>query len=111
MAKEMENFEVKEGKAYTKSGYLVGKPALARYLEDHGIVPELIAGHYDTCTIGFCAADQKWYGWSEKAIKGFGIGDEIRPNEAGGEKFPNGKIAGNLDDAKLMAIAFAEAVE
>lgn len=110
MSKDM--FELEDDdKGHVTSRPTVGKSAQDKYLEDHGIVPELIAGHYTVCTIGFCAAEQKWYGWSDKAMKGFGIGDEIRPNEDGGKKFPNGKIAGNLDEAKAMAVAFAEAVE
>lgn len=29
------------------------------------------------CNIGFCEKEQKWYGWSHRAICGFGVGSKI----------------------------------
>jgi len=32
-------------------------------------------------SIGFSKANQKWYGWSHRAIAGFGIGDECKKGD------------------------------
>jgi hypothetical protein len=34
-----------------------------------------------TASLGFNRAENKWYGWSHRAIYGFGIGSEVRPGE------------------------------
>lgn len=31
----------------------------------------------ETCCIGFCENEMKWYGWSHRAIFGFGIGSKV----------------------------------
>ena len=35
------------------------------------------------CQIGFCEKAQKWYGWSHRAIYGFGIGGKIKKGSIG----------------------------
>jgi hypothetical protein len=35
------------------------------------------------CSIGFCEKEQKWYGWSHRAIYGFGIGSKIKKGNCG----------------------------
>ena len=78
------------------------------------------------CTIGFCEREQKWYGWSHRAIYGFGIGDEVKEGDCAASSgwiddflrdhpeadvsLPVGFKAASLDDAKRMAIAFADSV-
>jgi len=95
-------------------------------LISRGISPEKSSPTDDVCSIGFCAAESKWYGWSHRAIFGFGIGDvaeegdctttsgfidgylENHPDED--RRVPVGFEAKTLDDAKRMAIAFADSV-
>jgi len=48
------------------------------YLDEHGINPERIHPDSYSCCIGFSEKEQKWYGWSHRAIYGFGIGDEVK---------------------------------
>lgn len=80
----------------------------------------------ETHSLGFSKEQQKWYGWSHRAIFGFGIGDVVKEGdctassgmtEEGNELFPEDDIslpvgfkAETLLDAKHMAQAFAESV-
>ena len=95
--------------------------ATKEYLEKRGIVPE---DH--KLSIGFCEQEQKWYGWSHRAIYGFGVGDVVKEGDCTATSgwtdeylaehpeedlsLPVGFKAETLDDAKRMAIAFAESV-
>jgi len=79
-----------------------------------------------TANIGFCPKEQKWYGWSHRAIFGFGIGsiakegdcvcssgwtDEyLKDHPEADRSLPAGFTAKTLNDAKRMAIAFADSV-
>jgi len=122
--------------AYTiPEGHYVGNPRLAhRLMVLHGIKPEprtpadpsSNGGRGRTCSIGFCEREQKWYGWSHRAIFGFGIGDVVKEGDCtassgwteeylaehpeADESLPVGFQAKSLEDAKRMAIAFAESV-
>ena len=77
------------------------------FWEKHGIKKQTIPGH-KVQSIGFSEEEQKWYGWSHRAIYGFGVGSKVKK----GDCAYNGKewTAKNLEDAKKMAIDFAEAV-
>jgi hypothetical protein len=68
---------------------------------------------------GFLAAkiyeeEQKWYGWSHRAICGFGIGDRIFEEKYGNDNTPfvkhGRKKIKTLADAKLAASRFASSV-
>lgn len=122
------------GSAVTPSGDYIGTPKSARFLcTKRGIKPEKAQPDHKVCSIGFCEAEQKWYGWSHRAIYGFGVGDVVKegdccassgwteeylaeatwlgkmlPREDG--SLPVGFQAKNLEDAKKMAIAFAQSV-
>jgi len=116
--------------AYTKTGDYIGDEKTAKYLcNEHGIVPEIHGIKEDVhqpCSIGFCEREQKWYGWSHRAIYGFGIGDTVEEGDCCASSgwtedylfehpeedlsLPVGFTAKNLKDAKRMAIAFAESV-
>lgn len=63
--------------AYNSSGEYVGDPEFALYLLKRGIVPEKSDPSHSVCSIGFCTKDQKWYGWSHRALFGFGIGSQV----------------------------------
>lgn len=113
--------------AYTPDGAYIGDSRIAYFLcKKRGIKPEYRTEHSSVCSIGFNEDEQKWYGWSHRAIFGYGIGDileegssattsgwtdeylEQHPEED--TSLPVGFTAKTLDDAKKMAEAFAESV-
>lgn len=113
--------------AFTPEGDYLGDPKMARFLVvKRGIKPEKARPDHSICSIGFNEAEQKWYGWSRRAIYGFGIGDVVKDGDCCAESgwteeylaehpeedrsLPVGFQANNLDDAKRMAVAFAESV-
>ena len=120
----MDDFEMKS--AYTPSGDYIGNPKDARFLvAKKGISPERRTPDSNVCSIGFNEEEQKWYGWSHRAIFGFSIGDIVKEGDCCAtsgwtdeylathtdeEVLPVGFEAKNLDDAKKMAIAFAASV-
>jgi len=113
--------------AYTPDGAYIGSSKWAyRLIVKRGIVPELLPD-WNVCSIGFSESAQKWYGWSHRAICGFGVGDRIEsedhlctttgwtdeylaehPEED--YSLPVGFEARTLADCKLMASSFARAV-
>lgn len=113
--------------AYSLSGNYIGSINDAYFLcRKMGIRPEVSKTGNNTCSIGFSKKDNKWYGWSHRAIFGFGIGAvaqegdccvssgyidgylEEHPEED--RRIPVGFKAETLDDARKMAIAFADSV-
>lgn len=65
--------------AYTPDGHYIGDSKQGyRLCNKRGIAPELAFPNNNVCCIGFCEKEQKWYGWSHRAIYGFGIGDEVK---------------------------------
>jgi hypothetical protein len=68
--------------AYTPSGDYIGDSKLAyRLCKQWGIKPEKNKPEHCICSIGFCEKDQKWYGWSHRAMCGFGIGSEVKKGD------------------------------
>lgn len=64
--------------AYTLEGHYIGSSVDAyRLCKKRGIKPELANEDDNVCSIGFSEREQKWYGWSHRAIYGFGIGDSV----------------------------------
>lgn len=63
--------------AVTPKGEYIGDEDWAKKLEERGIVPETREG-WTVCSIGFCEREQKWYGWSHRAMHGFGIGSTVK---------------------------------
>lgn len=80
------------------------KSGLEKFLEKHGITTVSCKG----AAIGFSEKEQKWYGWSHRAIYGFGIGDI--PIECYPGKTVKGKKIKTLDQAKEAAIKFSKSV-
>jgi len=66
--------------AYTiPEGDYIGDSKTAFFLcRKKGIKPKLRCSHSKTCSIGFCEKEQKYYGWSHRAIYGFKIGDTVK---------------------------------
>jgi hypothetical protein len=113
---------------YTHDGYYIGNAKTANYLtRKRGIKPELANPGHTVCSIGFCEAEQKWYGWSHRAIAGFGIGDMVDSEDhscacsgwtdeylaehpEADIRLPVGFTARTLEDARHMALVFAESV-
>ncbi len=113
--------------AYNQNGDYIGNPKTAhRLIVIKGIVPETIDTHDRTCSIGFCGKEQKWYGWSHRAMYGFGINDVVKKGDCTATSgwtdeyltdrpdddlsLPIGFKAETMEDAKRMAIAFADSV-
>ena len=116
---------------YTPAGDTIGNLEKAQYLCDKlGIAPQPRRdediGTGQQCSIGFCEQEQKWYGWSHRAIYGFGVGDVVKEGDCAAssgwtddylemhpeadESVPVGFEAKTLDDAKRIAQAFAASV-
>ena len=65
-------------RAYTPGGHYIGDSKWGyRLCQKRGIKPELAYPNNNVCSIGFCEKEQKWYGWSHRAIYGFGVGDSV----------------------------------
>ncbi|MEM9085340.1 MAG: hypothetical protein AAGB23_05405 [Pseudomonadota bacterium] len=64
--------------AVNPNGHYIGNPETAAWLcDERGIAPELASPNHGVCSIGFCEKEQKWYGWSHRAIFGFGVGSKV----------------------------------
>jgi hypothetical protein len=97
--------------AYTPSGDYIGNPKDAHHLcAKRGIRPEKRTPTSNVCSIGFNETEQKWYGWSHRAICGFGVGDVVEEGDCAAETLPAGFTAKTLKDARAIACAFAECV-
>ena len=95
-------------------------------LEKRMIIPEIAQPGHKVCSIGKSLKDDKWYGWSHRAIHGFQIGDEVKEGDCcatpgsidsyiaehpeANKSLPVGFIAKTEADCKRMAIAFADSV-
>lgn len=89
------------------------RPGLVRAIARLGIDPEKASPDHCTCSIGK-AKDGKWYGWSHRAMCGFGKGDMIYQERFGDDNTPfkkHGTKPIETDaDAKLSAKRFARSV-
>lgn len=96
--------------AVNDAGEYIGPVDRARYLSEKGVQPILRSPDHKVCSIGKSSKDGKWYGWSHRAMYGFGIGDSLKPGDCGTETFPAGRVAVTEADARAMAEAFADDV-
>lgn len=102
--------------AYTHEGKYIGDEETAKFLfEKIGLTfVEVPKNDSFTCCIGFHEDENKWYGWSHRAIIGFGIGDKIFEEDFGNDSTPyvkhGRKTIKTIEEAKLAAIRFAESV-
>ena len=62
---------------YSPLGGYVGTLDWAYKLYKWNILPELMDDESKVCSIGFNEIDQKWYGWSHRAMCGFGVGSSV----------------------------------
>jgi hypothetical protein len=122
-----ENPDITMKSAYNEGGIYIGSSKDAHFLcTKKGIEPEKAHEGDSVCSIGFSEDDQKWYGWSHRAIHGFAVGDVVEEgdlcNSSGwtdeylrehpeeDTALPVGFTARSPEDARRMAVAFAEAV-
>ena len=97
--------------AYTTEGNYIGSEKDAKYItEKRGIKPELANKNDGVCSIGFNKKEQKWYGWSHRAIYGFKVGDEITNKASGFSNIKKPFIIKDLLEAKEVAIKFSDSV-
>lgn len=63
----------------------VGMEKDLKHFLDLGITEQIQAPskNYKVAAIGFNPKEQKWYGWSHRAIYGFGIGSECKQGNSG----------------------------
>ncbi len=69
------------------SGYWIGGARTARFLCKKGGILKITKARpgHSVCSIGKNEEEQKWYGWSHRAICGFGIGDRIYEERFGND--------------------------
>ena len=79
-----------DGKIYyskVDGSYLtrVGMENDLNFLLKRGVTEQIQDGYGEpkTCCIGFNPTEQKWYGWSHRAIFGYGIGGECKKGNCG----------------------------
>lgn len=62
-------------------------------------------------SIGKSDADGKWYGWSHRAVYGFGVGDEVKGDSLGKKTETDPDFVIKTDDqAMKVAMTFADNV-
>jgi hypothetical protein len=89
--------------AYTRAGDYVGDWKMAQMLwDEHRIVPQNRTPDSQVTTVGYSERDNKWFGWSHRAIQGFGVGDKKFTNEE--------EEITTIDEAQQEAMEFAESV-
>ena len=109
---------------YAPDGSYIGDiNCFKRLVCDRGIIPQKNAG--TVSVIGKSFKDMKWYGWSHRAIFGFGIGDIVKKGDCCASSgytdeylkdhldpyvLPVGFMAKTDEDCKKMAIAFSKSV-
>lgn len=109
------------------NGYIGDKFIFDSLVNNRGLVLiQKALPEHKTCSIGYSPDENKWYGWSHRAIHGFTIGDVVEQGDLCADSglieeyrvqhpeedhsLPVGFKALTLNDAKRMAIAFACAV-
>lgn len=100
---------------YSKiDGAYVGSPDMATYLACQGIAPQSNGGS-PVASIGFIAKEQRWAGWSHRAMCSFGIGDRLFEADYGTEDTlfteHGPSVIETLEQAKTAASNFAHYVD
>lgn len=101
---------IKMTACYSKkdNGYIGGLKEAKFLCDEMGIIPEISKPDHNVCSIGFSPKDNKWYGWSHRAIHGFKIGD--RKLELSPDISNSGAVIKNEEEAREAAIEFADSV-
>lgn len=71
--------------AYTPEGYYIGSTKRAyRLCVKRGLTKlQPVGPDSNIVSLGFNEKENKWYGWSHRAIYGFGIGSEVKKGDCG----------------------------
>lgn len=70
--------------AVNLAGDYIGDEETAKQICDElGIAPEVASEKHSVCSIGFCEGEQKWFGWSHRAMFGFGVGSTVKFGDCG----------------------------
>lgn len=81
----------------------IGNEFWAKILtEEYGVLPEIREPHHTVSSIGFCPAENKWYGWKYRTICGFGVGSEVKRGNCA--YFPVDMENARLDAIKIWSI-------
>lgn len=86
---------------------------MQKFFDKHGIDPQKIDSSHNVDSIGWSEKEQKWYGWSHRAIYGFKIGDKSSQGKVGYQTLKDKgwpTEAKTKEDCKKMAIAFVEEI-
>lgn len=86
-----------------------GESGLEKFCKKHGIEVDKSCQY----GLGFSEKEQKYYGWSHRAIYGFGIGYECKKGHCGYEEMikQGHKLkCDTLEDCKQAAIDFAKSI-
>ena len=69
-------------KDFNKPDMYIGTIEHALFLLKKGIrLNSLESPEGTTACIGYCPKEQKWYGWSHRAIYGFGVGSKVKKGD------------------------------
>lgn len=68
----------------------VGMEEDVKFLMDLGITEEIQSVEGDVAQIGYSPSENKWYGWSHRAVFGFTIGSECKKGHI--HYFPNNEV-------------------
>lgn len=106
----------------TADNSYVGDEDFVKFLDSKGIsLVQKANPKHSTASIGYNPEEKKWYGWSHRAIYGFGVGHKCKAGDSGvaapGQKtfssvwYPQpGYVCRTIEDCKRVAIAFADSV-
>lgn len=98
---------------YAADGSYVGDQEVADNLIEKGIVPQRKRSDLNVASLGFCESEQKWWGWSHRAMGKFGVGDKFHHAgqfwEDEGQEFAD-KVCATLDEAYVSACNFSDDV-
>jgi hypothetical protein len=105
---------------YSKNGIYLGgqhngkRPGIVKAIDRLQMTAERASTKHSVASIGKSAKDGKWYGWSHRAMVGFGLGDKVYQDGFGGDSTPfvkHGKTTIKTDaQAREAAVAFARSV-
>ena len=95
-------------------GNYVGDWNTGSHLNSQDIKAELSSNTHTVCSIGYCAKENKWAGWSHRALCKFGLGDRVFEEDYGNDSTlytqHGSQVITNMDQAKQAAINFADYV-
>lgn len=100
----------------SKTGAWIGDARMTRFLCKTKGLRQIQKSQESHCvaSIGFNAAEQRWYGWSHRAICGFGIGDKMFDEAFGDDDTPyteHGTVPiHTIEEARASAVKFAKSV-